>query len=86
MELLILIALATNWLLVNPVYQYMLDRFNLNIKPFNCIYCMSFWLALIATVLVGGESVVVMVLMPSAASFLAAFVSRLHDSLPVRIK
>jgi len=40
----ILLALFINWLLMNPVYQWVVQR--LPPKPFKCIYCLTFWIGL----------------------------------------
>ncbi len=86
MELIILIALFCNWLIENPAYHYVLNKLKLDVKPFNCLYCLSFWIALIAIYTTGKESIVIMFFQPSAASFLAVMISRLTASQPVRIK
>lgn len=85
MELTILIALTTNWLMENPHYQYLLNRLRLNIKPFNCLYCLTFWLGLIVFIIKGEYTIINMALQPSAASFLAVLLSKAYKALPMKI-
>jgi len=85
-EISLIIALAVNGLIVNPAYQWILYKLNLNRKPFNCILCLSFWLGVIA----GGVSIIATgnclnLTIPLVASFLAVLAKRLFEALPSAI-
>lgn len=79
----ILIALAVNGLMINTGYQWLLNKLHLNVKPFNCVLCLSFWIGVIVAVIglnpIGG-------VIPLAASFIAVALSRWFDSLPMKFK
>jgi hypothetical protein len=84
----LIIALAVNGLLINPAYLWILNRLNLDTKPFNCPLCLGWWLGVIYIVI---QVFLVaftlqLVLVPLAASFLAVAFHRWFESLPVRIK
>ena len=40
------IASLVNLMHSTPIYHNMLDRFNINFKPFSCVMCTSFWISL----------------------------------------
>ncbi len=79
----ILIALAVNGLIMNPGYQWLINRLNLDFKPFNCVYCLAFWIGFIVAVL-GFNPLSVAI--PLAASFLAVAFNRWFDNQPVKFK
>lgn len=84
----ILIALAVNGLIINPAYIWFITKLNLDRKPFNCVYCLGWWLGVIWLIAVAftGTLTLFSVIVPLAASFLAVAFNRWFDSLPVRIK
>ena len=82
-NLTIIIALAVNGLMINPVYACLLDKLKLTKKPFNCILCMSWWISI--AVLICTQNIN-LVALPLTASFLAVTISRWFESLPVRMK
>jgi hypothetical protein len=80
----ILIALAVNGLMINPVYTWLLNRLKLNnTKPYSCILCLSTWSAV--GVLICTQNIN-LVFLPLTASFTAVAISRWFESLPVRMK
>ena len=86
MDKIILLALATNWLFANPYYQAFVIGIA-NIKPFNCLYCLSFWLyILMAFPIADASSILMVVAKASAVSFLAVFFERIYNSFPVKLK
>lgn len=82
-ETVLLITLFTNGLIINPVYQYLLDKLKLNKKPFNCVYCLSFWLGCIYSMF--NYNSIVVLIVPFAASFVASLMERFFESLPTKI-
>lgn len=84
----IMIALAVNGLMINPAYLWLIQKVNLNFKPFNCVYCLSFWLAVIyiAIQAITGAFAIQLVFVPLATSFLAVVIERWVDNLPMIIK
>ncbi len=80
----ILIALTVNGLMINPAYQWLLEKLNLLRKPFNCMYCLSFWIG----VIVGGVTLnpLAVLIVPLSASFLTVWIGRAIDALPFTIK
>ena len=81
----IMIALMVNGLMINPGYNWLLNKVILNRKPFNCVLCVSFWLGCLVAVqgLISGNYL--LALTPLISSFLATAISRWFESLPVRI-
>ncbi|MGY4540070.1 hypothetical protein ACVW0P_004512 [Mucilaginibacter sp. UYNi724] len=82
-----IIAIAVNGLMINPAYQWLINQLNLG-KPFNCIYCLSWWAGVvyIYTQAFLGTFSPVQVLIPLVASFIATALSRWFDDLPFKIK
>lgn len=80
----ILIALAVNGLMLNPAYQWCLNKLRMDAKPWNCLYCLSFHIGWIAGITAYG--IPGLVLVPLAATFIAVAFSRWFDSLPTKFK
>lgn len=84
----LIIALAVNGLLINPAYLWILQKLNLERKPFNCALCLGWWFGVIYMVIVAitGTLTFQLVLVPLASSFFAVAFNRWFNSLPVSFK
>lgn len=47
------IATGTAIIMSQGWYDYMIDEFRMNYKPFSCTMCMSFWITLIVLLISG---------------------------------
>lgn len=74
----ILLALFINWLLMNPVYLWLVAK--LPTKPFKCIYCLTFWTGLI---IAGIHQDYHMLVLSVAAPVLAVVIERVLKALPI---
>ena len=84
----LIIALASNGLVINPGYQWLINKLKLNIRPFNCVYCLAWWFSIIFIIIQAfqGSLNPYWVAIPLIASFLAAAINRWFDNQPVRFK
>ena len=79
----IIIALAVNGLIINPGYQWILRKANLEVKPLNCVYCLTFWIGVILNIF---SFNIYTVAIPLTASFIAVCLERWFNNLPSKIK
>ena len=69
----IIIGAATLMVLIHkaPIYHRFLEALSLDVKPFNCIMCSTFWYTLIPTAFtIGWESIFI----SSTAALLAEYI------------
>ncbi|WP_316736258.1 hypothetical protein [Pedobacter aquatilis] len=77
----IILALVTNFLLMNPVYQLLVQ--NLPKKPFTCSFCIGWWIGI-------GYTLITMkpenILVAAASAVVATLIDRYLNSLPIKLK
>ena len=80
LEKTILLALITNWLVLNPVYLIVVNK--LPPKPFKCCYCMAFWIGSIISLITLDWNYLIIAM---AGSYLASMIERGFKALPVTL-
>lgn len=76
-------ALFANFLMINPIWELVIEIFNLPAKPFKCAKCLAFWTATITGLITLN---VVFIIVAVTAPFLAVAIERFFNSLPIKIK
>lgn len=76
----IVIALAVNTMFAIPLYK----TYTPNIKPFNCIFCMAFWVCVIigAITFITPLPLIYWLGVTLATPYLSALLKKIMDNLP----
>jgi len=77
----ILISLFINWLLMLPVYQNIVYKLRLPSKPFNCEYCLTFWLCIILAISTQSASYLIIAV---TAPVVTVLIKRAIEALPIK--
>jgi len=73
----ILLALSINWLIMNPIYLWLVQK--LPSKPFLCIYCLTFWIGLS---IAGIQQDYHLLVLAVTAPVIAVVIDKVHKALP----
>jgi hypothetical protein len=81
-EKIILVALLVNFLLMLPAYLNTVTKLKLPSKPFQCSYCLGWWISLIISIVLWNPEYIIVA---CTAPVVATAMERAFNALPISL-